>query len=69
VRHSVEAGRPVIALAGSGRIADVLAAAVRGDESDRRARELVDSGLVGAVGVADRSELARVLDDLLVKGS
>lgn len=68
VRHSVDAGRPVIALAGSGRTADVLAAAVRGDESDRRARELVNSGLVGAVGVADRSELARVLDDLLVKG-
>jgi len=69
VRHSVEARRPVIALAGSGRTADALAAAVRGEESDRRARELVDSGLVRAVDVTDRNELSRVLHDLLVERS
>jgi hypothetical protein len=69
VRHSVEAGRPVIVLAGSGRTADVLAAAVRGEESDRRAGELVDSGLVRAVDVTDRNELSRALHDLLVERS
>jgi hypothetical protein len=69
VRHSVEARRPVIALAGSGRTADVLAAAVRGEESDRRARELVDSGLIHAVDVNDGDELSKVLYDLLVERS
>ena len=69
VRHSVEARRPVIALAGSGRTADVLAAAVRGEESDRRAHELVDSGLIRAVDVTDGNELSRVLRDLLVERS
>jgi SLOG in TRPM, prokaryote len=65
VRHSIEARRPVIALAGSGRTADALAAAARGEESDRRARELVDSGLVRAIDVHDRNELSQVLYDLL----
>jgi SLOG in TRPM, prokaryote len=65
VRHSVQAGRPVIALAGSGRTADVLAAAVRGQESDRRAGGLVGSGLVRVVDLTDRNELSRVLHDLL----
>jgi SLOG in TRPM, prokaryote len=69
LRHNAEAGRPVIALAGSGRTADVLAAAVRGEESDRRADKLVDSGLVRAVDVTDRNELSRVLHDLLVERS
>ena len=69
VQHSIEARRPVIALAGSGRTADILAAAVRGEESDRRARKLVDSGLVRAVDVTDGNELSRVLHDLLVERS
>jgi hypothetical protein len=69
VRHSVEAERQIIALAGSGRTADVLAAAVRGEESDRRADELVGSGLVRAVDVTDWNELSQVLHDLLVERS
>jgi hypothetical protein len=43
---SVEADRPVLALAGSGRTADAVAAAVRGEDSDPRARALVHTGLV-----------------------
>jgi hypothetical protein len=65
----VDAGRPVITLAGSGRTADMLAAAIRGDDSDRRAAELVDSGLVRAADVTDRHELAQVLNDVLIQRS
>jgi hypothetical protein len=69
VQHSVDAGRPVITLAGSGRTADMLAAAVRGDDSDRRAAELVDSGLVRAADVTDRNEFAQILNDVLIQRS
>jgi hypothetical protein len=47
----------------------MLAAAVRGDNSDRRAAELVDSGLVRAADVTDRNDFARVLNDVLVERS
>lgn len=49
VRYSIEAGRPVVTLDGSGRTADKLAAALRGEATDGRARELVASGLVRAL--------------------
>jgi hypothetical protein len=49
VRYSIEAGRPVVTLDGSGRTADKLAAALRGEATDERARELVASGLVRAI--------------------
>ena len=52
VSESVEAGRRVIAVAGSGRAADMLVGALRGESADRRAKELVASGLVQAVDVA-----------------
>ncbi len=51
--QSVRAGRPVIAVAGSGRAADALAAALVGDGRDPRAREVLASGMVEAVSVAD----------------
>jgi SLOG in TRPM, prokaryote len=43
---SVSAGRPVLAVAGSGRTADALTAAVRGEPSEEPARALAASGLV-----------------------
>jgi hypothetical protein len=46
--ESVAAGRPVIVVDGSGRTADVLAAALRGEPADSRAAPLVASGLVHA---------------------
>ena len=52
VSQSVEAGRRVIAVAGSGRAADMLVGALRGETVDERAQELVASGLVQAVDVA-----------------
>jgi len=52
VSQSVEAGRRVIAVAGSGRAADELVGTLRGEATDWRAKELVASGLVQAVDVA-----------------
>jgi hypothetical protein len=50
VAMSVRAGRRVLTVAGTGRTADVLAKAVTGQPDDARAAELVESGLVEAVG-------------------
>src|SRR5215208_6911025 len=65
VEASVAAGRPVVAVAGSGRTADALAAAVRGMPGDRRAAGLAASGLVHAADLADRRAIERLLLDLL----
>jgi hypothetical protein len=58
VERSLEGGRPVIALDGSGRTADQLAAAVRGEPADERAVALAASGLVQVAPVDDPSLLA-----------
>jgi hypothetical protein len=65
VRHSVGAGRRVVALDGSGRTADALAAAVRGTATDPELAALAASGLVHVVNACDRNSLARLLDDVL----
>jgi hypothetical protein len=49
VSYSVNAKRPAIALEGTGRTADKLAAALRGEATDRRAQELVSSGYIQAI--------------------
>lgn len=48
VEESVRAGRPVIAVSGSGRAADDLAAAVAGQPAGERATRLAASGLLTA---------------------
>jgi hypothetical protein len=60
---SVAAGRPVVVLAGSGRAADALAAAVGGAPPDERAARLAGSGLVEVV---DTASLGQTLHHLLV---
>jgi len=65
VEASVAAGRPVVAVAGSGRTADALAAAVRGIPGDQRGAGLAASGLVYVADLADRREIERLLLDLL----
>ncbi len=66
VTRSVEAGRPVVAIAGSGRTADELAAALGGEEADERAQKLTASGSIEAVElVADRDVLWSTLEGLL----
>lgn len=50
VSESVAAGRPVLAVAGTGRTADALVAALADGPQDERAARLVETGLVVAVG-------------------
>jgi SLOG in TRPM, prokaryote len=61
---SVEAGRPVIAVSGSGRAADTLVGAIRGEASDGRARELAISGLLRAADLSAES-LAGAIEEAL----
>jgi hypothetical protein len=68
VQHSLDAGRPVLAVAGSGRTADELARAVRAEPASERAVRLAASGLVRAVDTDDPSALARALDAALRPG-
>lgn len=64
-RHSLEAGRPVLAVRGTGRAADELAAAARGEAADARAEELARSGLVTTVDADDPEAVFRVLVAML----
>lgn len=52
-RCSIQAARPLLVLDGTGRTADALAAGVRGELTDRRAYDLVATGLVQVVNVED----------------
>jgi len=66
VTQSVKAGCPVIVIAGSGRTADELAKALRGEAADERAIRLVASGLLRAVDVnKDFSALSKLLAEML----
>jgi hypothetical protein len=62
---SVDVGRTVVAVAGSGRAADELAAAVAGHQADSRATAVVASGLVRAASAAQPSTLAELLAAVL----
>jgi hypothetical protein len=62
VAHSIEVGRPVIAIAGSGRAADVLVSALRGEATNRQAKNLAIPRLVQIVDKsAHYKELAKVI--------
>ena len=61
VACSLHVGRPVLAVAGSGRTADQLARAVSGGPADERAIRLAASGLVEVINADD---LAAVQDAL-----
>ena len=65
VEASVAAQRPVVAVAGSGRTADALAAAVRGTPGDRCAARLAACGRVHVADLADPRGIERLLLDLL----
>jgi hypothetical protein len=65
VARSIESGRPVLVVEGSGRTADEFAAALRGDPADDRAVCLIESDLVSAVPFALgplRSAITSALD-------
>ena len=61
VQRSVEAGRPVFVVAGSGRTADVFVDALAGAPADERAAALVGSGLIRSVPVDEPGVLAELL--------
>jgi hypothetical protein len=62
VSENIKVGRPVITLMGSGRTADTLALALRGEASEERAREIAASGLIQAIDPTEDSDaLARVI--------
>ncbi|OLE61011.1 MAG: hypothetical protein AUI36_11900, partial [Cyanobacteria bacterium 13_1_40CM_2_61_4] len=66
VSQSVKAGRPVLVIAGSGRVADTLATALRGEAADGRARELAASGLLQVVDLTEEpGVLAGVIRKIL----
>jgi SLOG in TRPM, prokaryote len=65
VACSLRAGRPVLAIAGSGRTADQLASAVRGGPADERAVRLAASGLVEVVDADDVAALDRAVGAML----
>ncbi len=51
--HSLLHERPILVVAGSGRTADQFAAALRGEEADQRAMEMVKSGKIRALNLMD----------------
>jgi len=65
IERSLQAGRRVAVIAGSGRAADVIASALAGTGSDERAQALTESGLVDSVPVDDPAALAELLASAL----
>jgi thiamine biosynthesis lipoprotein ApbE len=63
--ESVEEGRSVVVIAGSGRAADTLAAALNGATTEQRAKTLVASGLLQAVNLTDVEQLDDLLQNML----
>jgi len=67
VANSLEADRPVVTLDGSGRTADKLAAALRGEATDGRAIQLAASGRLQAIDIIrNPARLAKVIKGILL---
>jgi hypothetical protein len=65
--ENIQAGRLVLAIAGSGRTADLLAAGLRGEETDTRIEPLIHSGLLQTIDLADGTDiLTSIIDTILV---
>jgi SLOG in TRPM, prokaryote len=65
VERSIETGRCVIVIAGSGRTADVFDRALAGASGDQRAATLARSGLIHSVPIGETSALAELLASIL----
>ena len=65
IRHSLQAGRPVIVLAGTGRTADAIAAAARGQQADPRAARIAASPGTQVVPVSDPAALRSAIGAVL----
>ncbi|MBC1221617.1 hypothetical protein GNF10_21815 [Nostoc sp. UCD121] len=66
---SINTGRLVVVIAGSGRTADILADALRGEGTDERAKKLAKSGILQYVNLIDIENgvknLGQIIKDLL----
>jgi hypothetical protein len=70
VEHSVSAGRHTVVVAGTGRTADALAKALRGELVDDRTQALASSGLLRSVdSTGDAATLAAAVHSLLTEGA
>lgn len=65
VERSLERGRPVIVLAGTGRTADALADAIAGRQADRRAVALARTGPIRVVPIEEPGALRSVVAETL----
>jgi hypothetical protein len=65
VRHSLQAGRPVIVVAGTGRTADAIAAAARGQAGDSRAAAVAASPGTRIVPLGDPRALYSAIESVL----
>jgi len=63
--ESVEEGRAIIVIAGSGRAADIIADALEGNSTEQRAKRLVSSGLLQAVDLECSEQLESILHGIL----
>lgn len=62
---SVNTGRLVVVIAGSGRTADILAAALVGEATDERAKELAKSGKLQYIDLIDVEEKVQNLGEII----
>ncbi|UBF27796.1 hypothetical protein K9N68_07750 [Kovacikia minuta CCNUW1] len=65
--ESVKAQRSIVAIAGSGRAADALTAALDGNRSDERATQIVESGLLQSVNLEHQDKLREVMQQILMQ--
>lgn len=65
VKHSLDAGRPVVVVAGSGRTADAIASAVEGSGVDERARRVATSPLIRVLSLDGPERVAAAIVTLL----
>jgi hypothetical protein len=67
IDHSLQCGRPVIILAGTGRTADAIAAAARGRAEDPRAQQVAASPSTHIVPLSDPSALCTIIESILIQ--
>ena len=65
IDHSLQAGRPVVILAGTGRAADTIAAAARGDSGDPKAAQAAASLGTRIVSLDDPQALYAAIESIL----
>ena len=65
IEHSLEAGRPVIVLAGTGRTADAIAAAARGRDAGPRAARVAAVPGTRVVPLGDPAVLRSAIGSVL----